>query len=190
MNDKDVQDILDYMEKYEERRESLIRKARDVIKVSKQLIYSIHRDDMESAEKFSKKIVEEHEKLKEIAEIDLVHEGIFKVGEQEYVEGMAYYYYVKENRIPTQKELEVNPRFYLMGICDLTGELVRKAINDAIDGDLDSALKIKKVVEDIYGHLLKFDFRDSDLRRNFDRIRRDLKKMEDIALEIKLKNGN
>ena len=69
----------------------------------------------------------------------------------------------------------------------MTGELVRKAINDAIKGNMKSALFIKGFVEELYGELLQFDFRNSELRRKFDGIKYDLKRLEDIALSIKLK---
>ena len=48
-------------------------------------------------------------------------------------------------------------------------------------------VEIRDVVDEIYGELLKFDFRDSDLRRKFDSVKYDLKKLEDLLLELKLK---
>ena len=42
-------------------------------------------------------------------------------------------------------------------------------------------------LEELYGELLKFDFRDGELRKKFDGIKYDLKRLEDVALSIKLK---
>ena len=48
-------------------------------------------------------------------------------------------------------------------------------------------VKIRDAVSVIYGELLKFDFRDSDMRRKFDSVKYDLKKLEDLVLDLKLK---
>jgi len=172
-------------------RELLIKKTRDVLKLSKQLIYSLHREDLESSKTLEKDIKKSFSELQQIADKspELRYSGSFKISAQEFVEAMCYYGFVVENKIPSHKELGVSPNFYLYGLCDLTGELVRKAINDAIKGRWDSALKIKEVVEEIYGELLQFDFREGEIRKKFDSIKYDLKRLDDVALSIKLKNS-
>ena len=49
INKKDFKKIRLNLEKYDKKREELIKKARDVLKLSKQLIYSIHRKNLEEA---------------------------------------------------------------------------------------------------------------------------------------------
>ena len=39
----------------------------------------------------------------------------------------------------------------------------------------------------MYGELLKFDFRDNEVRRKFDAVKYDLRKLEDLVLDLKLK---
>jgi translin len=172
-------------------RELLIKKTRDVLKLSKQLIYSLHREDLDSSKALEKDIKKSFSELQQIADKspELKYSGSFKISAQEYVEAMCYYGFVVDNKIPTHKELGVIPIFYLYGLCDLTGELVRKAINDAIKGRWDSALKIKDIVEEIYGELLQFDFREGEIRKKFDGIKYDIKRLDDVALSIKLKTG-
>jgi predicted translin family RNA/ssDNA-binding protein len=46
---------------------------------------------------------------------------------------------------------------------------------------------IKELVSEIYGEMIKFDFRNGDLRKKFDGIKYDLKKIEDLVFEIKIK---
>jgi len=189
LDKKDLKAILDDFNKSDEQRELLIKKTRDVLKLSKQLIYSIHREDLDSAKSLSKDIKKSFGELISIAEKspELRYSGSFRISAQEYVEALCYFGFVVENKIPTHSELKVESSSYLMGLCDLTGELVRKAINDAIKGRWDSALKIKEVVEEIYGELLQFDFRESELRKKFDGIKYDLKRLDEVALNIKLK---
>ena len=46
---KDIQD-------YDSEREKLIKQSRDVLKLSKQIIYAVHRDDITEAAKLIKEI--------------------------------------------------------------------------------------------------------------------------------------
>ena len=50
---------------------------------------------------------------------------------------------------------------YLLGCCDLVGELMRNAVNSGIKGDYRAAFEIKIFVDDLYNELMKFDFRNS-----------------------------
>ena len=56
---------------------------------------------------------------------------------------------------------------------------------DMVGGD--SAKKIRDFVEELYGEMLKFNFRNGELRRKFDGIKYDLKKLEDLVLDLTLK---
>ena len=189
LDKQDVDELLQYMNEKDSQRELLIKKSRDVLKLSKQVIYSVHRSDIETAKKQSAEIKKEFKAMKSIAakKPALLSVGAYRVAVQEYVEAVCYLNYVADNKIPTHKELEVDPQLYLVGLCDLTGEIVRKAINNVIKGDNESALKTKTFVEEIYGVLIKFDFRDGELRKGFDRVKYDLRRLEDVALNIKLK---
>ncbi|MBW2971363.1 hypothetical protein KY320_04350, partial [Candidatus Woesearchaeota archaeon] len=187
---KDFDVMLKYMDDFDSRRELLIKKSRDVLKLSKQIIYALHREDEKDAKNLVVNIKKEFAALVKLADKpELLGVGALRTAAQEYVEALCYFGYVVEAKLPTHRELKVSTEWYLLGICDLSGELVRKAINDAINGNQDSAFKIKKVVEEIYGQLLRFDFRDSNMRKSFDRIKYDLRRLEDVAIGIKLKNA-
>ena len=51
---------------YDTERENLIKKSRDVLKLSKQIIYAVHRGDFETALTLIKSIEKEKAKLAEI----------------------------------------------------------------------------------------------------------------------------
>lgn len=189
INEKDFGDMKKEMENFDDKREQIIKQSRDVLKLSKKVIYALHRSDVEGANKFVESMKSETKRLKQIAaeNSELEHVGAYRVALQEYVEALCYHGYFINKNIPTRKELDVNSSIYLAGICDLSGELVRKAINDAIKGELNTALDIKEFVEMLYGELLNFDFRGGDLRKKFDSVKYDLKRLEDVALNIKLK---
>lgn len=189
INTNDLEKLRKEIIDYDTDREKLIKKSRDVLKLSKQIIYSVHRNELKEASKLIKEIEKEKEKLKEIAKHSwsLLSEGSYKIAIQEYVEALLYYGFLKEGRLLEKEELKVKGTHYLLGLCDLTGELVRKAVFLAGKGKVDEVIKIKNLVDGIYGELLKFDFREQEIRRKFDSIKYDLRKLEDLVLDLKLK---
>jgi translin len=174
---------------FDSQREDLIKKSRDLLKLSKQIIYSVHRDDLKQAEKFAEQINAKFNEINGIAAKNskLGEVGAYKVAVGEYVEAVLYYEFVKNKKIPASKELKVSVFNYLLGLCDLTGELVRKAIFLAGKDKSKEVLVIKDLVDEIYGELLKFDVRENELRKKLDSVKYDLKKLEDLVLDLKLK---
>ena len=97
---------------------------------------------------------------------------------------------MKNRRIPTKSDLDVSAEDYLSGICDLTGELVRKAIYDVIHKNFNEAEKIKELVHDIYGEFLKLHLRNGELRKKSDSIKWNLKKLEEVMYDVAMKGRN
>jgi len=189
LNKEDLKSMQKEMADFDSEREDLIKKSRDLIKLSKQVIYSVHRDDIKDAEKLIKDMNTKLAELNKIAKKDnrLPQEGSYRVAVGEYVEAILYFEFVKNKKIPNRKELKVDTIHYLLGLCDLTGELVRKAVFLAGKDKSKDVLVIKDLIDDIYGELLKFNIRDNELRRKFDSVKYDLKKLEDLVLDLKLK---
>jgi len=175
--------------KHDVNREALIKKSREVVKESKSLIYSVHRDEMQKASKLKEKIKDDLKRLVALTtkNKDLYFTGSIKIAEQEFVEAVCFYEYVKNNKIPTAKELGVTDDNYILGLCDLVGEVTRRSTNLAIKGKFDAAITAKEFVTELYFQLSKFDFRNSEIRRKYDGIKYELKKLESLVLELKLK---
>lgn len=176
---KEIQD-------YDSEREKLIKQSRVVLKLSKQIIYAVHRDEISEASKLIKQIEKEKKKLENISKHSnkMEYEGSYKVAIQEYVEALLFYNFVKEGKL---MDLKVLAEHYVLGLADLPGELVRKAVFLAGKGQVDKVIKIKDEVDMIYGEMLKFDFRNNDIRRKVDAVKYDLRKLEDLVLDLKLK---
>lgn len=189
----DEKDFAEMVKDYSEAdgiREDLIKQSRVIIKLSKEVIYNTHRNDVKKAEESVKKIKQEMASFKRTAEknSELVYSGTFRTTVQEYVEAIAYFSFVKDKTIPSRKDLDVPVEGYLSGLCDLTGELVRNAIISATNEKYNEVKAIHALVEEIFNNLLQFDFRSGELRRKFDSIKYDLKKLEDLVLQLKLKD--
>jgi len=189
LNKKDLLEMRKEFNSYDDNREKVIKQSRDVLKLSKQIIYSVHRDDMVEAGKLVKKIEVAKKNVEKITVLrsKLGEIGAYRVAIGEYVEALLYYYFLKNGNITTHRFLNVSTEHYLFGLIDLTGEMGRKAVQYAGKDKYKEVVKIKDAVSLIYGELLKFDFRDSDMRRKFDSVKYDLKKLEDLVLDLKLK---
>lgn len=171
---------------YDTEREKLIKKSRDVLKLSKQIIYAVHRDEMAPAKELVDQIEKERKELEKIAQHSnkMVYEGSYKIAIQEYVEAVLYYNFVKNG---TLAEIKVMAEHYILGLCDLPGELSRRAVFLAGKSQTEEVVKIKDLVDQIYGQLLKFDFRDNEIRRKVDSVKYELMKLENLVFELKLK---
>ncbi|MBW3011644.1 hypothetical protein KY311_00510 [Candidatus Woesearchaeota archaeon] len=188
LDKKDFIEMRKEIEEYDEKREELIRQSRDIIKLSKQIIYAVHRKDFSSAEKDLNEIKSLAEKISSKVQKDpKLDIGSFKQAIQEYVEAAAYYHFEKTKKLPTKKELAVDAEYYLLGLCDLTGELVRNAVNSGINDDTQKVVEIKKFVDELYDELMQFDLRNSELRRKVDGVKWDLKKLDDLVFGLKLR---
>ncbi|MFH1638549.1 MAG: hypothetical protein ABIB71_09045 [Candidatus Woesearchaeota archaeon] len=183
---KEFSGMKEEMDAFDVKREETIILSRKIIIVSKQMIYSIQRSDMANAEKLAAEIKKLVSELPEDNhEINLV-----KVAKQEYAEAMFCLGYTRDKKLPSKEELSISAEEYLLGICDFTGEMVRLAVNSVINGDTGKALEIRGMVSEIYGEILKFDFRNGELRKKSDTIKWNLNKLEDLALEIKLRGNS
>ncbi len=183
INSKDFEEIRKDLKKFEEERELTIQKARKIIQLSKQVIYSVHRNDLKSAEQSLKEIKTEVKLLPEKP----YDTDIQKTAIQEYVEAICYYEFVKNNKIPTKKELNIDTEGYLLGLCDLTGELSRKAVAEVIKKNFKEVERIKQLVEEIYGEFLKFDLRNGELRKKSDSIKWNLNRLEEIEYALSMR---
>ncbi len=178
------------MELFDTYREQLIKNSRDVLKLSKAGIYSMHRNDFRKAYSQLKKARGIIKKLDSLIkkERNLVTVGAYAEGLEEYVEAACYYAFIKNKKLPTRKQLGVTVEIYLSGIGDLVGELVRRAINSSIKGEYRLAVQIKNFVATIYAEMMMFDFRNTPTRRKFDGIKYGLERLENLILDLKLKD--
>lgn len=182
---KEFDNLRKELENSEATRESVIQISREIISLSKRIIYAVQRDDFSIA---SNLIVKIKSKIKELKKIHIALDtNIGSVAFQEYVEAICFYELTKAGRMPSYKILDVAAEDYLMGVSDLTGELVRKAIFNVINKKTNEAVKIRDLVNDIYGEFLKFNLRNGELRKKADSIKWNLAKLEDVMYDIAVK---
>jgi predicted translin family RNA/ssDNA-binding protein len=167
----------------------VMKQGREVVKASKELIYAIHRGDMKAAGTFLAKIEIERSKLDKIANCPRLRAyNPYGNGVQEYVEAVAYYFVMTKERIPTRRELKVESETYLSGLSDLTGELMRKGVDDMINERYGHAKLLKETVQEIYGLILSLDLDGGDTRRKSDAVKWNLAKLEDLIYDAKIRD--
>ena len=185
LNKQEFAKIRKEIDDFDRKRENVIQLSREIINISKRVIYSLHRDDIKAAANYVKEI---NKKKAHLDKINIpLDTNMSSIAYQEYTEALAYFNFIKSKKIPTKASLKVPTEDYLMGLCDLTGELGRKAVNESIKKNFKKAFEIKGVVEDIYGEFLKFNLRNSELRKKSDAIKWNLQKLEDLVFDLKIK---
>ncbi|MFH1591048.1 MAG: hypothetical protein ABIC95_03900 [archaeon] len=168
-------------------REKVIKASRDVIHLSKQIISAVHRRDIPAAQKKEKDIRKAVKTMRAQAKGPLASQGAMKAAHQEYVEALLYLRYVTDGDLATPQQLDVEFDSYLLGLCDLSGELVRRAVNQGLDGNYEEVYATHRFVTAIYNELLQFDFYGGELRKKFDSIKWDLKRMDEMVFALKVR---
>tara|TARA_Y100000310_G_scaffold281722_1_gene302402 strand:- start:38229 stop:38858 length:630 start_codon:yes stop_codon:yes gene_type:complete len=184
LDKKDFEKIRKEMEASDVKREAIIQQSREIIQLSKKIIYALHRNDLKSASSYVKDIEKKKKSLNMQVDLDT---KINQAALQEYVEALCYYHFIKSKKMPSKASLKVDNESYLLGLCDLTGELMRKSVNEVIRKNFREAIVIKDLVDEIYGEFLNFNLRNGELRKKSDQIKWNLKKLEDVVFELKLK---
>ncbi|MFH1849686.1 MAG: hypothetical protein ABH879_05870 [archaeon] len=187
LNKRDFADIERELEQFDAIREEAIKQCRVVLKASKQAIYCVHRNELKEAGGLLSQAGKVLSSLRKAAlknpKLEAV--GAMSEGMQEYAEAMCYLDFVRNKKIPTRAEVGANSEDYLMGLCDLTGELARRAVMSAAGKNNEDVETIRALVDEIYGEFIKFNLRNGDLRRKSDSIKWNLKKVEEIVYDLK-----
>jgi len=155
-------------------REEVIIASRNILKLSKSAIYSLHKGQDPDLGK-----------IKTLIQGLKGDVGAFSAAKQEYVEALAFKGYL-EGQIPPKSSLgfEISARDYLLGLCDLTGELARRAVLVAIEKKQDEVKNIRDTVSEIMELFLDLDLRNGELRKKSDAIKWNLKKIEEILYDL------
>lgn len=187
INKKFVQQLKNDYTKHESERRQIISLSNIVLHDSKRVIFSLHRGDVKKAQESLveiEKILNDLEK--KFGHSRVVSEGSYKAGVEEYVEAKMFFMVDQGGKVDKIKNITVDAESYLGGISDLTGELVRKAINQAASGKFEEVKKTKKIIEDIMAELVEFDMTGYQ-RTKYDQAKSNLKKIEQINYEIRLR---
>lgn len=188
LNKKFFQNLLSDYQSYYRLREEAQKISRAALRRSKQAIFVLHRDDFKEAKKILDGIESLFLNLEKlfVNQEKLQYEGFFCEAAEEFIEVKMFYEFLTENKIDFKSKINFSTDNYLGGVCDFTGEVVRKSIQLATTGKFKKIESFKKICEEILGELIKFDL-VGKLRLKYDEAKRNLKRMEEILYEIKMR---
>lgn len=142
----------------------------------------------------------------------------YRAGLQEFVEAITFYQYLQSNALENWKELEdsltytvveknketeennsprtrliqtlVSPNDYILGIADLTGELMRKCINNLASGDITSCYQTCNFVRNMYkGFLGCVGISGKEVNKKLYTLKQSLAKMENVCYTIRVRGS-
>ena len=183
-------------------REQVIKRSRDVQKLSKQAIYSLHRDDVARAEA---QLEEARVAIGGIGSYVgsslLLRGGSFSASLEEYAEALIFKHFltayvpgergdapVRASPLPLRAEMPsdvaLNEAEYVGGVLDCMGELVRWAVKRATQRDAGDVKLARQVCDAVNGELMQFDFRNGPLRKKYDGLKYNERKLETLLYEL------
>ncbi|KAL1828870.1 hypothetical protein ACET3Z_007282 [Daucus carota] len=168
----------DYLNQLNDKRERVVKASRDITINSKKVIFEVHRISKHNKERVLEKanknlaaVVDQHisRLVKELNGTDFWKlRRAYSPGIQEYVEAATFYNFCRTGSLltldemnaallplsdPFSEPLKINVLDYLLGLADLTGELMRLAIGRLSDGELEFAEKICRFAQEIHRHM-------------------------------------
>lgn len=85
------------------------------------------------------------------------------------------------------KEFGLDLEDYLVGLCNLSNELPRYVVNQVTTGDYDCAKRASAFLSDLYAAFRMLNLRNDVLRKRFDGMKYDLKKVEEVLYDVKIR---
>jgi len=161
---KNLDKIVDKIEKSiddkDKIRERALRTSREIIIGCRKSIQSIHQNSMKPANDNIKKASKSLSELYQITEghPDLFHAGFVENAAQELVEAHCFYNIMKGKDLPDPDKIQTTYSSYLMGLCDLVGELRRTDLDSIRAGKAKKADKYLTMMEEIYDVIIRFDY--------------------------------
>ena len=161
---KNLDKIVDKIEKSiddkDKIREKALRSSREIIIGCRKAIQNIHQIHMKDAKNNIKK---SSTKLQELYGLtkdypDLYHAGFVENAAQELVEASCLYNVMRGRNLPDPDEIQTTYSSYLLGLCDLVGELRRTALDSIRSGKAKKADSYLDMMEEIYDVIIRFDY--------------------------------
>lgn len=158
--DKIVNKIEKSIDDKDKIREQALRSSREIIIGCRKAIQLIHQESMKNAinniKKASTKLQGLYELTKDYPE--LFHSGFVENAAQELVEAQCFYNVMKGRDLPDPDDIKTTYSSYLLGLCDLVGELRRTALDSIRAGEAKEADNYLSMMDDIYDVIIRFDY--------------------------------
>lgn len=163
---KNVKSSLDKISKslseVQDNREFLLKNTREIVILCSRSIISLHNGEMKKAKQNLRDADLLLKKYRKKAKLDL--QRYLVTSEQEFVEAACLLAIVEKKEIPSDKQLKVSEESYVLGLLDCIGEMKRMIFDKIRIGDINNALRIFEIMENLYLHLYPFSMYDKVVR--------------------------
>ena len=156
--------ISKHLENIQDSREYLLSNTREVITLCSKAIILIHKNNLQDANTNLKQANKLLVKYRKKASKDL--EKYLITPEQEFVEASCLMAIVQKKELPTDKDLNVMPESYILGLLDCIGELKRMVLDKIRAGKTKEGRDIFEIMEEMYLHLYTFSLYDKVLKES------------------------
>lgn len=126
------------------------------------------------------------------------YHGDWKSETQTVVSMLAFAHWLETGKLLEHKEAEEmlglnGPEFnldvedYLVGVCFMSNELPRYVVNQVTAGDYDCPRNVLKFLTELHAAFRMLNLRNDLLRRKFDGMKYDLRKVEEVYYDVKIR---
>ncbi len=155
-----IKKIDKHIDKKDKIREQALKSSRDIIIGCRKAIQLIHRDSIPDAKNYIK---EASAKLADLYNLtkdypDLFHAGFVENAAQECVEAYCLLNIKSGKELPDPDDIKTTYSSYLMGLCDVVGELRRGALDFILDGETTKANEYLNYMDKIYDAIMSLDY--------------------------------
>lgn len=162
--------------------------ASEVLGASKRSIFAMQRGDVKGSMLDLQKAATELKKGRIVIKKRkrMEHEGIWRSGLEEYAEAWMYHQVMIGGTLTAIPEIDVDEtEVYLGALSDLTGELVRSCVLLATEHKKKEVEKLVASIREAVAFLIKLDL-SGNLRQKYDQAKQNLRKAEEIAMDLAL----
>lgn len=168
--------IREQMEKTNTARDLAYQRSRELTRVCARAIRATHREEWDVAQELIGEARAAAQAM--VAGVqdapELYYAGYTQDALKEYVEANLTYLLVRDQPLPTPDELDVEDSTWLNGLAEAATELRRRILDIIRGGHEQEVERLLDKMDEIYSHLVTFDFSDSitgGLRRRTDVLR-------------------
>jgi len=180
------------MDKYDQLREQVIKDSRDVQKLSKQAIFSVHRGKLGDSRKQQKQAVKTAKAIMIVVEeFPSLRYGSFSNSLEELAEAVLTCHWVEHSAILTKKAvcenltIEINTQEYVGALSDFTGEIGRVAVKLASKRDMEGVKSIHMALVIVLAAMMQLNA-GGKLKGKADAVAFSTKKLQDLVYDLTL----
>jgi predicted translin family RNA/ssDNA-binding protein len=175
------------MDAYDKLREQVIKDTRDVQKLSKQGIFSVHRGNLKAAKA---QLDDAQAKAKAIlaliADQPTLRQGSLSNCIEEWAEGMLTLHWAQHQKVLSKQDLVIcNTTEYVGALSDFTGEIGRLAVASASKRDFANVRYVHQADVAISAGLMQINV-GGKYSKKVEAVTTNLRKVEDIVYELSM----